>query len=174
MEIIDHSIKGSKITMKYLNYFSCSNCREIGSLPCFLKCNHIYCENCVSKYTKKQTDGSLICYLCGDITSKEDLLPEMEMRLLLIDLKSSDDEQFYNKYKNKLDFNFGECNIRNIVLFLLKFFSIENKSINTNVTNNYNKKCKKRTYIELKNENNLFKNNNDFKELKSKALFKGY
>ena len=166
MEIIDHSIKGSKITMKYLNYFSCSNCREIGSLPCFLKCNHIYCENCVLYYNMKQNDGNYICPFCLEITKKEDFLPESEMRLLLLDLKSIDDQQFSNKYKNKLNFYSGDCDFRNIVLFLLKFFSIENKCIVNN--NNSHKKCFKRVHLELRNDN--FFDNNNF--IRSKPVFK--
>ena len=150
MEVSNFLIKGSISTMHFLNYFSCLHCREIGTLPCFLKCNHIYCENCVLYYNMKQNDGNYICPFCLEVTKKEDFLPESEMRLLLLDLKSIDDEQFCNKYKNKLNFYRGDCDFRDIVLFLLKFFSIENKLISNN--GNTHKKCFKRVHLELKSD----------------------
>ena len=111
-------------------------------------------------------DTDLIGTLYPFGTKKEDFLPESEMRLLLLDLKSIDDEQFSNKYKNKLNFYSGDCDFRNIVLFLLKFFSIENKCIVNN--NNSHKKCFKRVHLELRNDN--FFDNNNF--IRSKPVFK--
>ena len=166
MEVINYPIKGSKTTMHFLNYFRCLYCKEIGNFPSFLKCNHIYCENCVLYYNMKQNDGNYICPFCLEVTKKEDFLPESEMRLLLRDLRSIDDEQFYNKYKNKLNFYSGDCDFRNIVLFLLKFFSIENKCIAKN--NNSNKKCVKRVHLELKNSKYIENNN----QRRSKPIFK--
>ena len=173
MEIENPPIKGSITTARFLNNFSCFNCKEIGNFPSFLKCNHIYCENCVSNFNMKQKDGNLICPFCYEITKKEDFLPESELRLFLIDLKSSDDQQFLEKYKNKLDFINSQCDFRNVVLFLLKFFSIENKClINTN-NNNIGKKkcCYKRAYIQLKNDKSI-NYNYDCKGIKNKPLFK--
>ena len=118
MENINPPLKGSIETVHFLNYFSCLICKEIGNFPNFLKCNHIYCENCVSNYNMKQNDESLICPFCFEITKKEELLPELEMRLLLKDIKSSDDEQFFKKYTSKLNFNnYQKCEFRNVVLF---------------------------------------------------------
>ncbi len=165
MEVINSPIKGSKTTMHFLNYFRCLYCKEIGNFPSFLKCNHIYCENCVSHFNMKQKDGGLACPFCYEVTKKEEFLPELEMRLLLTDLKSSNDEEFNSKYKYKLDFNSKECDFRNIVLFLLKFFAIENKNIN----NNSIKRCFKRCHLELKNDKFIFNNNY---EMRNKPLFK--
>ena len=175
MEIGSPPIKGSLTTMRFLKNFSCFNCKEIGNLPYFLTCNHIYCENCVSNFNMKQKDGNLICPFCYEVTKKEDFLPELELRLLLIDLKSIDDEQFLKKYKNKLDFNNSQCEFRDVVLFLLKFFSIENKClINTN-NNNTKKKCFKRTYLELKSNKVIIDDYKlDFNGIKNKPIFKGY
>ena len=178
MEPINYPIKGSLMTMRFLDNFSCFNCKEIGNLPHFLKCNHIYCENCVSNFNMKQTDGNLVCPFCYDVTKKEDFLPEVELRLLLIDLKSIDDEQFIKKYKNKLDFNNNsECEFRNVVLFLLKFFSIENKCINNENNNcintNGKKKCHKRNYLELKNDKVIIDNYNfNCNGFRNKPIFK--
>ena len=165
MEEINSPIKGSKTTMHFLNYFRCLNCKEIGNIPSYLVCNHIYCENCVSHFNMRQKDGDLMCPFCYEVTKKEDCLPELEMKLLLIDLKSSNDEEFISKYKYKLDFNSENCDFRNIVLFLLKFFSIENKNIN----NNKKKKCFKRCHLELKDDKFFFDNNCEWK---NKPIFK--
>ena len=170
-EIVDPPIKGSKIIMQFLERFSCLNCGEIGDIPCFLKCNHIYCEKCASIFYIKQKDGSMNCPFCYEITKKEESLPEFEMRLLLLDLFACDDETFFAKYKNKLDFNSEVFNFRDNILFLLQFFSLNNKFSGKN---NGKKKCIKRTYMELKNDK--FNNNNhyNFKETKGKLFFKGY
>ena len=165
MEVSNFPIKGSITTMHFLNYFSCLHCREIGNLPYFLKCNHIYCEKCANYFNMKQNDGNLKCPFCLEVTLKEDFLPESEMRLLLLDLKSSDDEQFMNKYKNKLNFYSGDCDFRNIILFLLKFFSIENRCIINN--SNSRKKCFKRVHLELKSDK--YANNN---YIRTKPTFK--
>ena len=156
----NNMIKGSKMTMKFLNYFSCLICKEIRNFPYYLKCNHIYCENCVSYFNVIQENGSIICPLCYVVTKKEEILPEFEMKLFITDLKSSNDEQFMNKYKYKLDFN-NESDFRDIVLFLIRFFSIENKCTN----NNKRKKVNKRGYLELTRDN-YFSNNNDNNEKK--------
>ena len=170
MENINPPLKGSIETVHFLNYFYCLICKEIGNFPNFLKCNHIYCENCVSNYNMKQNDESLICPFCFEITKKEELLPELEMRLLLKDIKSSDDEQFFKKYTSKLNFNnCQKCEFRNVVLFLLKFFSIENNCLINN--KNREKKCYKRSYLDLKN-NKFIIDNYNINIMKTGPLFK--
>ena len=70
MEVESNYIKGSKNIVKFLDSFSCYNCKEIGNFPYILKCNHIYCENCVVNRKLKQSDGSLVCQFCGFTTKK--------------------------------------------------------------------------------------------------------
>ena len=171
MEIINPPLKGSIETVRFLSYFSCFNCKEIGNFPNFLKCNHIYCENCVSNFNMKQSDGNLICPFCYEITKKEELLPELELRLLLKDIKSINDEQFFKKYKSKLNFNnCQKCEFRNVVLFLLKFFSIENNCIINN--KNREKKCCKRSYLDI-NGNRFIIDNYNINAVKAGPFFKG-
>ena len=171
MEIINPPLKGSIETVRFLSYFLCFNCKEIGNFPNFLKCNHIYCENCVSNFNMKQSDGNLICPFCYEITKKEELLPELELRLLLKDIKSINDEQFFKKYKSKLNFNnCKKCEFRNVVLFLLKFFSIENNCIINN--KNREKKCCKRSYLDI-NGNRFIIDNYNINAVKAGPFFKG-
>ena len=171
MENINPPLKGSIETVRFLSYFSCFNCKEIGNFPNFLKCNHIYCENCVSNFNMKQSDGNLICPFCYEITKKEELLPELELRLLLKDIKSINDEQFFKKYKSKLNFNnCKKCEFRNVVLFLLKFFSIENNCIINN--KNREKKCCKRSYLDI-NGNRFIIDNYNINAVKAGPFFKG-
>ena len=151
---IESNYKGSKNIMKFLGYFSCFNCGEIGNYPYLLICNHIYCENCVSNYNMRKSDGGLICPYCYTYTTKNDLLPELVVKLLLSDLKSIDDEEFAKKYENKIKYISDTNNksnnnkLRTIVLFLIKFLSPEYKK----EINNSKKKVYKRTYNEFKKE----------------------
>ena len=171
MEIENNCIiKGSKITMKFLNYFSCFNCKEIGTLPYFLKCNHIYCEKCLLNFNMVQANGNIICHFCYEVTKKEEILPEFEMKLFIQEIKSINDEQFITKYKHKLDFNSEKSSFRNVILFLLKFFSIENKCI---IHNNINRKKNiyKRSYLELKNDK-FFLNSDNKKDFTIAPLLK--
>ena len=170
MELENQPIKGSITTVHFLKNFSCLICKEIGNLPYYLKCDNIFCENCIINLNMKQSNGDVICQFCFETTKKEELLPELEMRLLLRDLKSSDDELFFKKYKNILNFNNGEYSFRNIISFLIKFFSIENKCIIKKKHNEKKKKCDKRNYLNIKNDT-FYINNNNY-NLRSKPIFK--
>ena len=155
MEIEKSNCKGSKNIMKFLGYFSCFNCGEIGNFPYILICNHIYCENCVSNYNMKKNDGSLVCPYCYMITQKSDILPELDVKLLISHLKSIGDEEFEQKYENKINF-INEMNnknnndkLRNITSFLIKFLSSDFKK---EIKNNSHKRVYKRSYLEFKKE----------------------
>ena len=174
MEVDSNYIKGSKNIVKFLDSFSCYNCKEIGNFPYILKCNHIYCENCVANKKLKQSDGSLVCLFCGFITKKNEILPEIEVRLLLCDLKSIDDAEFQLKYESKLRFIKDSCikskiNLRNILSFLINFNYIKGKKIN----NNEDKIIYKRTYLEFKKETFLPNKDNIYEAMfQPKPVFK--
>jgi len=108
----------------------------------------------------KKNDGSVECQYCYMITEKNDLLPELDIKLLLSNLKSINDEEFSNQYEKKISF-FNDTNnknnhkLRNIVQFLIKFIAKE-KTYNNNET----KKVYKRNYFEFKKETFL-PNNGD-------------
>ena len=176
MEIEYPAIKGSKNTKKFLDNFSCFNCREIGAIPYILICNHVYCENCVISLKMKNNDGSLICPFCFAETNKKEILPEFDIKLLIRNLNSIDDEEFLQKYENKLKFagvstNYNK-NLKKIVSYLIKFNSVDYKQ-KTNNNNNNLKKIYKRTYADLQKENSL-KCEKDFHDttFKFKPLFK--
>ena len=173
MEIEEKETTGSLNTIKFLGYFSCFNCHEIGNFPYLLKCNHIYCEQCVSNYNMKKNDCSVECPYCYMITEKNDLIPELDVKLLLSDLKSINDEEFSKKYKKKISFfndtnNKNNYKLRNIVHFLIKLFSKEKEN-----NNNIPKMVYKRNYLEFKKETFL-PNKDDLYEstFKSKPIFK--
>ena len=156
-------IKGSKNTMKFLQNFSCFNCREIGNIPYLLACNHLYCENCVSNFNMKNKDGSLVCPYCYMTTQKSDLLPELEIKFLINDLKSIDDDEFYKRYENKINFIYDSSNknsnkLRNILSVLVKFCLLKHNADNNN--DDERKKVYKRTYFEFKKETFLPNKNN--------------
>ena len=153
MEVEPKYTKGSLNIVKFLDNFSCFFCREIGNFPYVLICNHVYCENCVVNKKIKQPDGSLVCQFCGISTKKFEILPEIEVRLLVCDLKSIDDEEFEEKYENKLSFIKDSCirnrnNLRNILSFLIKIKLIKEKEININEKES----LYKRTYLKFKKE----------------------
>ena len=86
-------------------------------------------------------------------TKKSELLPELEIRALMCDLKSIDDEEFEIKYKNKIGFIRDSCkknknNLRNILSFLINLNLYKKKKRN----NNEKKIINKRTYLEFKKE----------------------
>ena len=176
---IEQTIKGSKNTKKFLNNFSCFNCGEIGTIPYILICNHTYCEKCIISLKMKNNNGSLICPFCFMETNKNEIIPELDIRLLIRNLNSIGDEEFYNKYENKLKFinshniNFNE-NLRNIALFLIKFNSLEYIQKINNNNNNHIKKINKRTYADLQKENCLKGQGDNFQEttFKCKPFFK--
>ena len=148
-------IKGSKKTMKFLENFSCFNCREIGNIPYLLACNHLYCENCVSNFNMRKNDGSLVCPYCYMTTKKSDLLSELEIKFLINDLKSIDDEEFSKRYENKINYIYDCSNknsnkLRNILSALVKFSLLKH----SNNKNNDNAKMEvyKRNYYEFKKE----------------------
>ena len=152
MEIESNTIKGSKNTKKFLENFSCINCRELGYYPYVLICDHVCCENCIVYLEMKKNDGSLKCPYCGIETKKNEILPELDVKLLIYNLNSMDDEEFYKKYKSKLNYineNNNNQKLRNIIKFLLKFNSFEYKR---HIKNNGNKKICKRTYADLQKE----------------------
>ena len=153
MEVESKYTTDSKILIKFLDSFSCFNCREIGNIPYILICNHIYCENCVLNNKIKKPDGSFECPFCYMTTKKSELLPELEIRALMCDLKSIDDEEFEIKYKNKIGFIRDSCkknknNLRNILSFLINLNLYKKKKRN----NNEKKIINKRTYLEFKKE----------------------
>ena len=155
MEDEPKNIKGSKNTMKFLENFACFNCREIGNIPYLLVCNHLYCENCVSNFNMKKNDGSLVCPYCYMTTKKNDLLPELETKFLINDLKSIDDEEFSKRYENKINFIYDNSNknsnkLRNILSVLLKILILNNNKENNN--DQQKNKVYKRTYFEFKKE----------------------
>ena len=170
--------KGSINTMKFLTFFSCFNCGEVGNYPYLLICNHIYCEKCVSCYNMKASDGSLICPYCYVITKQDEIIPEFDVKLLITDLKSIDDIEFSKKYESKLNFindinKKNDNKLRNTVLFLTKFISIEEKGKLKN--SDKNRKIKRRTYDEFKKD--VIQLNNaalsDFRQtFKTKPIFK--
>ncbi len=168
MECENENIKGSKNTMKFLSYFSCFNCREIGNIPYILICNHIYCENCVSNFNMRKKDGSMVCPYCYTQTKKDELLPELEMKLFISHVKSIDDEEFEEKYQSKINFINGNNNskdynikFRELITFLIKFFSFDYKQMKLGVK----KHAHKRNYMELKKDSN---NIEQFQEAKLK------
>ena len=158
MECENEKVKGSKNTMKFLGLLSCFNCREIGNIPYVLICNHIYCENCISNFNMRKKDGSMVCPYCYTQTNKSELLPELDIKLLISNLKSIDDEEFEQKYQNKISFinenNSNNIKLRDIVIFLLKFFSFEYKQM---IKKRENKNVHKRNYMELKKDTNNIK-----------------
>lgn len=171
---VENKVKGSKKIMKFLENFSCFNCKEIGNYPYLLKCNHLYCENCVSNLNLRKNEGALECPYCYLITKKNELIPELEVRLLISQLKSIDDEEFEKKIQGKINFindsnNPNNNKLRSIIQFLIKFNLISNKKDN----NNGNKKASKRSFIECKKETPL-QNEENTQELlfKIKPTFK--
>ena len=172
MEVEHENTKGSKNTMKFLGCFSCFNCREIGIIPYILICNHIYCENCVSNFNMKKDDGSLVCPYCYEITKKSEILPELEVKLLISDIKSIDDDIFEKKYQAKLNFMTDDINcknkfnIRDIALSLCKIVSLKYKQMINNNNKKEKKLTHKRNYLDFKKE---LKINEDIYEIKLKA-----
>ena len=169
MECENEQVKGSKNTMKFLGYFSCFNCREIGNIPYILICNHIYCENCVSNFNMRKMDGSMVCPYCYTQTKKSEILPELDLKLFISNIKSIDDEEFEQKYQSKISFINGNNNskdnnikFRDIIIFLLKFFSFEYKQM---INKREKTQVHKRNYMELKKDT---KNIEQFQEEKLK------
>lgn len=166
---INSSIKTSKFIR---SYFSCRECSEVRTSPSFLKCDHVYCDNCLFRNSMKQKDGSIICPFCLVKTSPNEMIPKNEIKNLLQYLNSINDEEFETKFLAGMNFYFEnrkrDCDNSsvnfNLIKLLLNLIGVQK---NTNKSSNY----KKRTYNETSGPrvdsiDNFCCNDNVFKKKK--------
>lgn len=168
-------------TVKFIkSYFSCFQCTEVGEAPFFLKCDHVYCERCLANI--KEKNGSISCPFCFSITKPEDILPQSDVKVLLQDLKSINDDDFKNKYGgkialfNSLTKNSNESDKvssqRNIIKYLISFVSLEFKEKMKSKTKNKDEKySKKRAFNDIVNPEDSYTCINNVFNKKKKPKF---
>lgn len=136
---------------KFLStYFICKKCKEIPSTPILLKCNHLYCLQCLSK--NKYEMEFIKCSFCLFFTETSKAL-NFSLKLLIDQLLSLNDKEFESKYQKILLYIYFSKREDEIIKFFLKIQEIMTKQLKNNGKKSIY--LKKRKYKELIKDNTM-------------------